>query len=42
MKFIFIHGFHVAFHVCHGQGCRYIWDGKNPTFNDGNPYNGAL
>ena len=25
-------------YMCHGQGCRYIGDGKNPTFNR-NPYN---
>ena len=24
--------------LCHGQGCRYIRDGRPPTFNDGNPY----
>ena len=26
------------FYVCHGQGCRYIGDGRPPTFNR-NPYN---
>ena len=24
-------------HMCHGQGCRYIWDG-HPTWKIGNPY----
>ena len=28
--------------MCQGRSTPYIGDGKNPTFNDGNPYNGAL
>ena len=27
--------------MCHGQGCRYIRDGRPPTFNR-NPYNGYI
>ena len=27
--------------MCHGQGCRYIGDGRHPTFNR-NPYNGYM
>ena len=27
-------------HMCHGQKSRFYGDGRPPTFNDWNPYNG--
>ena len=28
--------------MCHGQKSRFLGDGRPPTFNDGNPYNGYI
>ena len=28
--------------MCQGEKTLYIGDGRPPTFNDGNPYNGYI